>query len=240
MSETTSRREVLREQLVRDAKAAARELILTEGLAGLTLAAVARRLGVTSPALYRYFNGRNGLVQAVYDELAGELTDALREAVERQDADDISAQLHAATRAVMTWSVDNRMAFDMLMGSSFRTAASEADVADVIPVTLGALFAKLFTRLYEEIGLKHPADEEIPLALRRQLEVYRLTLNPDLPLGVIYLMITCWRQIYGLVSMAVHQHMSFAFDNHDLLFEDMIDQLLGLIGLQRSPRLRID
>ncbi|MFE8950313.1 helix-turn-helix domain-containing protein [Streptomyces sp. NPDC007856] len=56
----------MREQLIHDAKAAAREIAATEGLDGLTLAEVARRVGVSSPALYRYFGGRPGLIRALW------------------------------------------------------------------------------------------------------------------------------------------------------------------------------
>lgn len=241
-NETTrgaSRRERLREQLVRDAKAAARELTASEGIAGLTLAAVARRVGVSSPALYRYFNGKQGLVRAIYDDLTGELISTIEEAVGRQDADDISAKLHAATRAVLTWSVANRAGFSLLMGASYpAAAASQAEITQVIPRKLGALFGGLFADLWQSGRLKFRQDEEIAPDLLRQLDTYRQTIRPDLPLGVTHLMITCWRQIYGMVNMAVYGHLAFAFEDHEALFEDMMEYLLALLGLEPSSRLR--
>jgi AcrR family transcriptional regulator len=45
--------------------AAARDLLETEGLAGLTMQAVAQRVGVRAPSLYKRVQGRDQLVQLV-------------------------------------------------------------------------------------------------------------------------------------------------------------------------------
>ncbi|SEN40225.1 TetR/AcrR family transcriptional regulator [Nonomuraea pusilla] len=238
-AEGASRRERQREQLLRDARAAARQITASEGVEGLTLAAVARRVGVSSPALYRYFDGRQGLVHALYEDLTAELIGAVREAARRQDEDDISAQLDAATRAVLEWSLANRAEFGLLMGATYATAAaSQTELRHVISRELGGVFGELFLRLLRTKGLEYPPDDRIPPALRRQLATYREILQPELPLGVVQVMIACWRQIYGLVSMAVYGHLAFAFDDIEPLFDDMMDSLLALLGLEPSPNRR--
>ncbi|MFI7636004.1 TetR/AcrR family transcriptional regulator [Nonomuraea sp. NPDC049400] len=235
-----TRRERLRAELERDAKAVARRIAAEEGVEGLTLAAVAREVGVTPPALYRYFNGRAGLVRAVYDDVTAEFMDIVSQAVQRQDPDDISAQLHAATRAVLDWSLANKVEFDLLMGAGFpKVAASDDDIPMVIARELGGLFGQRFAQLWREGRLTFPADEDIDPALVPQLRTYRETVGLEFPIGVVFLMIICWRQIYGLLCMAVYGHHQFAFDNPMPLFEHMMDDLLGLLGLTRSPNLRV-
>ncbi|WP_245737870.1 TetR/AcrR family transcriptional regulator [Streptomyces sparsogenes] len=234
-----TRRERLRAELERDAKAAARRITAAEGVEGLTVAAVARSVGVTSPALYRYFDGRNGLILAVYDDVMAEFMQVVGGAVERQDPDDISARLHAATRAVLDWSMANPAEFNLLMGAGYpqAAAASAEDIPQAISRELGGMFGQLFTRLWREKGLAHPSDEEIDPALVPQLRTYREVVGLDVPIGVVFLMLTCWRQIYGMLCLAVYRHMSFALSDPVPLFEDMMDRLLGLLGLSRSPRL---
>jgi AcrR family transcriptional regulator len=238
-SAPVSRRERQREQLIGDAKQGARELIAAEGIDGLTLAAVARRLGVSSPALYRYFNGKQGLVRALYEDLTDELIRAVDAAARRQDPDDTSAKLHAATRAVVAWAVANRAEFGLLMGAAYPAAAeSEDEIPQIISRELGGLFGELFRELVDGGRLEYAGDEVISPDLRRQLESYRQAMRLDLPLGVARLMIVCWRQIYGIACMAVYGHLSFAFDDYEALLEDMMDDLLASLGLERSPRLR--
>lgn len=234
-----TRRERLRAELEREAKTAARRITAEEGVEGLTVAAVARSVGVTPPALYRYFNGRAGLVRVLYDDVTAEFMATVAQAVERQDPDDISARLHAATRAALDWSLANKAEFDLLMGAGYaKVAASEEGIPKVISRELGGLFGLLFVRLWREDRLTYPADEQIDPDLARQLRIYREAIGLEVPLGVALLMITCWRQIYGLICMAVYGHLAFSFEDHLPLFEHMMDRLLGLLGLSRSPNLR--
>jgi len=235
-----TRRERLRAELERDAKGAARRIAAEEGVEGLTVAAVARAVGVTSPALYRYFNGRAGLVRAVYDDLTAEFMDNVARALHRQDPDDISAQLHAATRAVLDWSMANKVEFDLLMGAAYtKIADSEEGIPKVIARELGGFFGVPFARLWREGRLTITADEDIDPVLAEQLRTYRTHVGLDFPIGVVLLMVICWRQIYGLLCMAVYGHQGFAFDDPVPLFEHMMDHLLGILGLERSPNLRM-
>ena len=238
-SEGVSRRERLREQLIRDAKAVAREHIEAQGVDGLTLAGVARRLGVSPPALYRYFNGRQGLVRAVYDDLTAELVRTIEQAAQRQDSDDIAAQIHAATRAVLTWTMANSAGFSLLMGAHYPAIAeAEEGIPTVISQSLGNLFGEFFVRLADSGQLKYPEDDKIPPALVPQLKLYRDSVKPGVPLGVAYMMIYCWRQIYGILCMAIYKHLSFAFDDPEPLYENMIVDLLAHLGVEPRPNLR--
>ncbi|WP_411574809.1 TetR/AcrR family transcriptional regulator [Streptomyces fradiae] len=237
--ERASRRERLRVELVRDARREARTLLAAKGVGGLSVSEVARRVGVSPPALYRYFDGKAGLVGALYDDLTEEVVTELTAAAQRQDPDDVSAQLHAATRAVLHWSVANRIEFGLLMGATYpEITEGGVDLSRNFSHAVGGVFGLMFTRLWESGQLKFRDDDDIPPELLRQLTSYRDSIGLDLPLGVLLLMITCWRQIYGTISMVVHEHLSFAFEDGRPLFEDMMDSLLALLGLTRSPRLR--
>ncbi|MFD5311857.1 MULTISPECIES: TetR/AcrR family transcriptional regulator [Streptomyces] len=233
-----SRRDRLRAELERDAKAEARRLTAVHGIEGLSLSAVARSIGVTPPALYRYFDGKKGLALAVYEDLTVELVAAVAEAAEREAHRHLGAQLYAASRAVLDWSVANPAEFDLLMGSGYSRLAASVEAMDtVLTRELGSLFATLFAQLWRQGNLEYPADEEIEPALVRHITAYRRLMGQgsDFPLGVALLMITCWRQIYGLLCMAVYSHFATAFDDYLPLFNRMLDELLGMLGLVRYP-----
>ncbi|MFF4652625.1 TetR/AcrR family transcriptional regulator [Streptomyces sp. NPDC001380] len=233
------RRTRLRQQLIRDAKAAAREIAAADGLDGLSLTAVAHRVGVSPPALYRYFDGRQGLVRALYDDLTADLIAEVAAAFHRQDPDDRSAQLHAGIRAILTWSLANPAGFSLLMGDAHPSAAAaEAGIPEVLARELGGAFGELFLSLIRDGVLRYPEDDRIEPVLRSQLTVYQQAVKPDLPLGAVLVMLTCWRQVYGTVGLAVSRHLAFAFPSIDAFFEHMIGDILTLVGLTRSPNLR--
>ena len=71
MDRRTNLKQRRQEQVREEILAAAREVVLSEGLAGLTLTAVARSLGLTKAALYHYFASKGELVfELIYLSLA--------------------------------------------------------------------------------------------------------------------------------------------------------------------------
>jgi len=104
---------------------AARELLERDGLAGLTMQAVAHRVGVRAPSLYKRVPGRDGLIRLVAEATLAELA-------ERLDPEDDAARLAGIFRAfgheypagfqlVMTPGAGTPVAAD-----EFGAAASEA------------------------------------------------------------------------------------------------------------------
>jgi hypothetical protein len=89
-----------------------------------------------------------------------------------------------ASRAVFDWSLGNKVAFDMLMGSAYPTAArSGDDVPYAVARELGGLFSDPFGRLWKSGRLACPADTDLPACMHPELEAYRTDVCPSLPLG---------------------------------------------------------
>lgn len=64
---------------------AARDLLETEGLAGLTMQAVADRVGVRAPSLYKRVAGRDELIRLVAEATLDELTERLERGVTAEE-----------------------------------------------------------------------------------------------------------------------------------------------------------
>ncbi|MFG3020766.1 TetR/AcrR family transcriptional regulator [Streptomyces sp. NPDC048254] len=230
-----TRRERLRAELERDAITAARALIASQGAEALSLSAVAREVGVTPPALYRYFEGKAGLTLAVYEAVTSDFVVIVAKAAGARDPEDFGGRLYAATRAVLDWSVANPGEFDLLMGAGYaRLVASGRHVDEVLVRELGGLFGQTFAELWRRGVLPYPSEDELEPRLRAQVAAYRRLMGHDYPVGVAMVMITCWRQIYGLLCMAVYGHFASLFDDHLPLFESMMDDLLALCGVPRE------
>jgi len=230
-----SRRDRLRAELEHDALAAARQLIAAQGVEALSLSAVAREVGVTPPALYRYFEGKAGLTLALYEAITRDFVSVVAEAAGAMDAEDFGGQLYTATRAVVDWSVANPGEFDLLMGAGYaRLVASGRPVDQVLIRELGGLFGQTFGQLWRRGILSYPSEEDVEPRLWSQVTAYGRLMQHDYPPGVAMVMITCWRQIYGLLCMAVYGHLASSFDDYLPLFEHMMDDLLALCGVPRK------
>src|SRR5215212_5283343 len=117
-AEPLSRRDRQRADTVREIKTTAREVLVREGVDGLALRAVAREMGMTAPALYRYFDSREDLVENVVADLYDELVVVLEAA--RDDARPATApiQLLACSRAFRRWATTHHAEFGLLFGSA--------------------------------------------------------------------------------------------------------------------------
>lgn len=64
--------------------ACACELYLTDGLSGLSMRKIAKEVGVTAPALYRYYDGREAVLADLVRQAYGVFLDYLRRGLEAQ------------------------------------------------------------------------------------------------------------------------------------------------------------
>ena len=81
-----SRRERVRTATEAEIKATARRLLVEEGVEALTLRAIAREMGMSAPALYRYFDSHEALMEAVVQDLLDELVAVLQAARDAEPA----------------------------------------------------------------------------------------------------------------------------------------------------------
>ncbi|UBU15035.1 TetR/AcrR family transcriptional regulator [Nonomuraea gerenzanensis] len=120
-------RQRYREQVRREIKQAALAQI-SEGET-VSLTAVARRLGMTGPALYKYFAGRDRLLAELIDDGLGELAAAVHVPASGGPRE----QLHVLARAFYDWAVANPGLFQ-LVASDPHPAGVEEVLRPFLPV----------------------------------------------------------------------------------------------------------
>jgi AcrR family transcriptional regulator len=111
------RRERVRMTTAQEIRFTARRLLVEHGPKGLTLRAIAREMGMTAPALYRYFPSLDDLVEHVVADLYDEVTDALEAARDELPADDVGGPMLAVSRTFRRWALDHPGEFGLLFGS---------------------------------------------------------------------------------------------------------------------------
>lgn len=99
MAETdpTTPRERYRTQMRAEIKERAWEQIATAGASALSLNAIAKRMGMSGPALYRYFVGRDKLITELIRDAYQSLADTFRAAAAGADLATLLTPEHAAT-----------------------------------------------------------------------------------------------------------------------------------------------
>ena len=222
MTDTLDRRQRVRLATIEEIKATAREQMAGSGAAGLSLGAIARAMGMTPPALYRYFRNRHALVIALivdaYDAQAGAL-EGYREGLA---PDDFEGQLLTLMRAYRQWALEHPEDYALMHGVPLtRPDLSDEQIEQIQRSTMRNLhvIVQLFRTAHDANRLTIPRQYQAPLpAARQALEGIRLALQDEsLPLDIIALSFLTWLQVHGLVWQELHGHLpKFLFGSGDL------------------------
>jgi AcrR family transcriptional regulator len=241
--EPLTRRDRVRAETVREIKQTARRVLVEQGADGLALRAVAREMGMTAPALYRYFTSREDLIENVVADLYDELADALEAARDGAVPSTIGGQLVATARAFRRWSTTHPLEFGLLFGNPPAGIVLEPHgqegPAYQAGQRFGTVFAELVSRLYLEHGFPVPPAEDIDPVLQEQLKLWCTKLPVELPLGVMYVFLSAWIRLYGMVCMEIFGHLRFALDDAEPMFEAELRALgvqLGIADQYTPPR----
>jgi AcrR family transcriptional regulator len=198
---------------------------------------------MTAPALYRYFNSHEELVKHVIADIFTELADALRSAIASAGSTsggDMTAKVLAACWEFRRWSLSHTREFGLI----FATPLPGLHVQkDEITAEGGGQFGNTFFLLMRELWQKQPfdvpGDDQIDPGLLEQLMRYRDGLGElaaGLPFGLLLVFLRCWVRLYGIVSLEVFGHLSFALDDGRPMFELMLSEMAPLVGLEYPPR----
>jgi AcrR family transcriptional regulator len=217
--------------------AAARELLVRHG--EVTLRAVARELGLTAPALYRYAANHEELVRIVAIAIDTDVADQVSRAADRQPADDPAARLLAATVAFRRWALENRQEFALVF--------TNVDVECIYPVessaSTGMKFSELLFGVWAKTQFPIPQLEDLDRGLAA------IMLDPEVPAdvsavpeemrGLIWVLQRSWARLYGTVTLEVFRHIDPRIVEQGPLFRAMIEDQAGPLGLtDELPRMR--
>ena len=239
MVQAVSRRDRVRAATTGEIKETARRILVAEGPEAVSLRAIAREMGMTAPALYRYFSSREDLVRHVCGDIFTEIATGIRAASARgaqEPSGDVTAKLIAACREFRHWALTHREEFGLLFGTPLPgLEALHNDRIDECALDFAGSWMTLFLELWQRHPFPVPADDQIEPELLAQLARYIGALGVDLPAGAVLIFLRCWVRLYGMVSLEVFEHLHFALDDAAPLFEYTLAELADLVGLDYPP-----
>ncbi|MFF0264781.1 TetR/AcrR family transcriptional regulator [Kribbella sp. NPDC004536] len=213
-------------------KAAARRLLVSGGTSAVGLRAVARELGLTPPALYRYFPSHEALIGALVTDLYDELTTALMD-LASMDEGDLGAKLYLLANGLRDWALAHPAEFGLVFGTAVPNPDDddhEATPGHQAAMRFGGLFKELVAQIWHEKPFPHPADAELGSALVEQLTAESEHFH-GMPAGAIYLSLNYWTRLYGLICMEVFGQLHWVLPDAAAYFEAQLFEIGQALGL---------
>lgn len=133
------RRQRYREETRQEAKRIALEQLAEDGVAGISVNAIGKRMGVTGPALYRYFANRDALLTELIADGYHDLADTLERAI--ADVATKPARLRAGAHAMRDWALAAPHRYMLLYGTPVPGYEAPAHTLDAASRSMAALLS---------------------------------------------------------------------------------------------------
>jgi AcrR family transcriptional regulator len=227
-------RERTRAEITRQILDAARRHLATEGASGLSLRAIARELGASSSAVYRYVASRDDLltrlIVAAYDAL-GAAAETAEAAVAR---DDLAGRWSAACGAVRAWALANPNEYALIYGTP--VPGYSAPPATIAPA---ARVSNVLLRILADAAAGAPAPaiagDDVPPDTRTALAPARSAVPPEVPDALLQRGLMAWAALFGTVSFELfgqlHGIVGDQPEDHQAFFAESVRRWAAQVGI---------
>ncbi|MEW2559324.1 TetR/AcrR family transcriptional regulator [Streptomyces griseorubiginosus] len=211
-SEAKTPRERYRAQVQAEIKERAWEQIATAGASALSLNAIAKQMGMSGPALYRYFAGRDELITELVRDAYRSLADTFAATV--RTGSDVTALAHA----LRTWALDDPHRYFLVYGTPVPGYHAPDDITAIAREIMAPLLDAC-ARLPEDRPAT-PFDEH--------LEEHRdWAEDHPAPAAVLHRALTFWTRLHGALSLELAGHFTGLGFDPARLFAAELHELTG-------------
>jgi AcrR family transcriptional regulator len=207
------RRERVRAATIEEIKRAALQLMREQGTTDFRFSDIARLLGMTPPALYRYFGDRNALLTALITDAYGDLAHAVATGRDRAPADDVGERLLAMAQAYRDWARREPQRFALIFGLPVPgyTAPEEGPTTEAARRAMAELSA-IFVEAAHRRRLRKPLLREVGAALCRCASEKRAKsdrTHAALPDDTFQAMLHTWSALHGFACLETYGHLDW-------------------------------
>ena len=210
-------RQRFRSHLTSEAKRVAVRQLAEGGPAAVSINAIAKELGMSGPALYRYFDSRDALMTELIRDAYGDLTDALKTATTANPAMPAAA-LATAYRA---WAIEQPHRYRLLFAAPLiGYDAHHTELVDEAQAAMNALL--------EVLSAASPSTPRtIPERLTKQLAAWITNRGVTVasPPAVALQAIHIWTQMHGHVRLEIDGNFASMGLDPRLLFETSLPEI---------------
>ncbi|MEV6733230.1 MULTISPECIES: TetR/AcrR family transcriptional regulator [unclassified Streptomyces] len=218
---TKTPRERYRQQVRDEVKEKAWQQIAGSGASALSLNAIAKQMGMSGPALYRYFANRDELITELIRDAYRSLADAFIAAGDGGKGGAGRPGLVALAKVLRRWALEDPHRYFLVYGTPVPGYHAPQDItviaSEMMSVLLDACTA----------AGPDPAPGAEPHAFEDHLAGHRewAASHPDAPPQALRLALAFWTRLHGVLSLELAGHFTGMGLDPALLFEAEVDGL---------------
>lgn len=224
---TATPRERYRAQVRAEIKEHAWRQIATTGASALSLNAIAKQMGMSGPALYRYYANRDELITELIRDAYRSLADTLRTAAEEAagknggTGSEESGGLAVLAHAVRGWALRDPQRYLLIYGTPVPGYHAPDDVT--------AISSQIMTLLLDAGSATPPGQPEQPASLleRHLADHGDWAAGHPAPPAVLHQALSFWTRVHGVLSLELAGHFTGMGFDPALLFAAEVDDLLA-------------
>lgn len=210
---TTTPRERYRVQVRAEVKEHAWQQIATAGASALSLNAIAKRMGMSGPALYRYFANRDELITELIRDAYRSLADALR------TASASGAGLAELAHVLRDWALDDPHRYFLVYGTPVPGYHAPDDIT--------AIASEIMTVVLDTFPAQAAADGPATPFAGHLEDHRRWAGDHPAPPGILHRALTFWTRLHGVLSLELAGHFTGMGFDPALLFAAELDELVA-------------
>jgi AcrR family transcriptional regulator len=210
------RRQRYREETRQEAKRIALEQLAEDGVTGISVNAIGKRMGVTGPALYRYFANRDELLTELISDGYHDVANTVEQAIATARAQ--PARLRAAANALREWAITAPHRYQLLFGTPVPGYQAPEHTLAAANRTMSAVLAT--------VGKDDT--EQRRSTLYRQVAAWGERMGHDgLTPRQLHWGLTMWTRLHGLLSLETAGQFGLMAIDPGLLYRAEVDALVS-------------
>lgn len=208
----TGSRERYRTQVREEIKQYAWEQIAAAGVPALSLNAIAKQVGMSGPALYRYFASRDELITELIRDAYRSLAETLETTLGK------GADVSGLAFAVREWALRDPQRYFLIYGTPVPGYHAPEDTT--------AISNRVMTVLIAAFSALPPAEHKSPFD--SHLEQHRHWAgDASVPAATLHRAISFWTRLHGVLSLELAGHFTGMEFDPALLFTEELGTLLA-------------
>ena len=187
----------MRAQTIAEIEQRAFELIDVHGAHDLSLAAIAKGMGMSAPGLYRYFASRDALLASLARTAYDQLSDALEQAAATVAIAPPAERLRSAAVAYRAWALAHPKRYTMLFGDRPEDLHDTNEAITAASRGMNVLLAPII-ELHAVLG--QPPATELDHQLCRWSARHD---QPEASPAALGLAVLTWTRLHGVVGLEI-------------------------------------